>query len=87
MAVVAAQVNVGTTATLLSADEGRDGSSVLVQAPSGVTLYVGGSGVTTTTGFPVPPGQTLSVDLPSFDAIYGVLASGSATASVLRVGA
>jgi hypothetical protein len=87
MAVVAAQVAVSTTATRLSADEGRDGTSLLVQAPAGATLFVGGSDVSSSAGFPIPPGQTLSVDLPSFDELFGLLAAGTGTASVLRVGA
>lgn len=87
MAVVAAQVAVSTTATKLSADSDGGGASLLVQAPNGATLYVGGSTVTSAAGFPIPAGQTLSVDLPSFDELYGVLASGSGTASILRVGA
>lgn len=86
MAVQAAQVSVGTTATLLSNDEGRDGSSILVQAPAGATLFVGGADVTSAQGFPVAAGQVLSFDLRSTDALFGILASGSGTVSVLRGG-
>lgn len=87
MAVVAAQVAVSTTAVKLSTDASAgDGSSVLVQAPAAAILYVGGSGVTSAAGFPIPAGQSLSVDLPPFDELYGILATGTGTASVLRVG-
>lgn len=87
MAVVAAQVSVGTTPVLLSQDDDRGGSSVLVQAPAAAILFVGGPGVTSASGFPVPAGQTLAVDLPDYNQLFGVLASGSGTAAVLRVGA
>lgn len=87
MAVQAAQVSVGTTATRLSEDAGRDGVSLLVQAPAGATLFVGGADVSAATGFPVPAGTTLAVDLPSHDELFGVLASGAGDAAVLRVGA
>lgn len=88
MAVVAAQVAVSTTAALLSADADGGGASVLVQAPAGSALFVGGSAVTSSTGFPIPAGATLSVDLPGpNDQLFGILASGTGTASVLRTGA
>ena len=87
MAVVAAQVAVSTTPVKLSDDQGRDGASLLVQAPAAAVLFVGGPGVTAAAGFPVPAGQSLSVDLASFDELFGVLASGTDTVAVLRVGA
>lgn len=88
MAVVAAQVAVGTTAVLLSADSDSGGASVLVQAPAAAILFVGGSGVSAAAGFPIAAGTALSVDLPGpNDQLFGVLASGSGTAGVLRVGA
>lgn len=88
MAVVAAQVSVGTTATLLSADADGGGASVLVQAPAGATLFVGGPGVTAGTGFGIAAGTSLSVDLPGpNDQLFGILTTGTGTAAVLRVGA
>ncbi len=85
MAVVATQVSVGTTATKLTVDQGRDGSSILVQAPAGGTLYVGGEGVTTATGFPIAAGSSLTVDLRDHEHLYGVLAA-AASVPVLRLG-
>lgn len=87
MAVVAAQVAVSTTPVSLSTDPSAgNGSSVLVQAPAAAILYVGGPGVTSAAGFPIPAGQSLSVDLAPFDELFGVLASGTGSATVLRVG-
>lgn len=88
MAVVAAQVAVSTTAALLSADADGGGTSVLVQAPAAAILYVGGSAVTSGTGFPIAAGASVSVDLPGpNDQLFGILSAGTGTASVLRVGA
>lgn len=85
MAVVAAQVAVSTTrAKLTTASNGASG--ILVQAPAGATLFVGGDSVTSATGFPIPGGQTLSLDFGTTDELYGILAAGSGTASVLRTG-
>lgn len=87
MAVVAAQVTVGTTPVLLSQDDDRGGSSLLLQAPAAATLYVGGPTVTAASGFPVPAGTSLSVDLPDYNQLFGVLATGSSPVAVMRVGA
>jgi hypothetical protein len=88
MAVIAAQVAVSTTAALLSADADGGGASLIVQAPAAATLFVGGAGVTSAAGFPITAGQILSVDLAGpNDQLFGILASGTGTAAVLRVGA
>lgn len=88
MALQTAQVTVGTSAVLLAGTPGTDitGFSVMVKAPDAATLYVGPAGVTSSTGFPVPAGTSITGDLEAGEALYGVLASGSGTASVLRSG-
>ena len=82
------QIAVGTTATLLAGTPGTDitGFSVVVQAPADATLYVGPASVATATGFPVAAGTTITGDLEAGEALYGVLASGTGTAFVLRSG-
>ncbi len=88
MAVQAAQVTVGTTATLLSGTDtdAVPGLSVAVQGPSGATVYLGGADVTTATGWPVAAGATFAVDLRAGDALYAVVASGTVAVPVLRTG-
>lgn len=80
------QVALSTTPARLSGPAVGTYQSILVQAPAAATLYVGGSDVTSANGFPVAAGQSLAVDLLPHDELYGVLASGSGTASVLRLG-
>lgn len=89
MAISSAQVAVSTTATELTAgliESAGSRSSIAVQAPGALTLYIGPAGVTSTTGFAVQPGMTIAVDLEYAERLYGVLASGTGTAYVLRSG-
>lgn len=92
MTVVATSVTVTTTATQLTgADAGGShdphGQSLMLQAPAGgATIYLGGEGVTTATGFPVAAGEPFTADLRPGDVLYGVVASGSQAVNVLRVG-
>lgn len=88
MALQTAQVAVGTTAVELTGvtTDRRADSSIAVQAPAAATMYIGAAGVTASTGWPIAAGQTLAVDLQSGERLYGVLASGTGTAYVLRTG-
>lgn len=89
MAVAHAQVSVGTTATLLSAERaGRDGQTVLVQNPSGgVNLYLGGAGVTTTSyGYLLAGGAAFAIELEDTEGLYAVVATGTQTVGVTRQG-
>lgn len=71
------QVAVGTTATLIAAAaSGRD--HVSIQPTGAVTVYIGGPGVTTLTGFPVASGYAL--DMETTSDIYAVAASATAVA-------
>ncbi len=83
MAFSSAQTSVGTTATLLNSVQGVE-SDALVKVPSGgVTVFVGGSDVSTTNGFGIDPGETIPVGPLRYDELYGVVASGTQTVHVL----
>ena len=70
------QVSVGTAATqIIGANTNR--YEVVITNPSTVTVYVGGSGVSTTTGHAIPAGG--SITLKSTAAIYGVVATATQT--------
>ena len=83
-------VTVATTATRLDSTgdtDGIAGSSFAAHNNSAVTVYVGGSDVTTANGFPVPAGTSLSDDeLPPAGAYYGIVATGTAEVRVLESG-
>lgn len=90
MALGHERVSVTTTATLLSSTSaGRDGQTVLVQNPAaGATVYLGGTGVTTTSyGYALAGGTDVSIGLQNGETLYGVVASSTQTVNVLRQGA
>lgn len=64
----------------------RADSSLAVQAPASATLYIGAADVTPVTGWPVAAGQAIAVDIQGGERLYGVLATGTGTAYVLRTG-
>lgn len=74
-------VSVGATATLIVAGE-RLGVSIWNN--SSQTVYLGDSGVTTTTGFPIAAGTGFTDSLTS-SPIYGIVASSTADCRVLAV--
>lgn len=76
------QVSVGNTATLIIAANNRQG--VLITNPSStVTVYIGGSGVTTGNGQELLPGN--SITLPVVSAVYGIVATSTQTISYVEV--
>jgi hypothetical protein len=75
------QVSVGSSTTLIIAAGTRQG--VLITNPSSVTVYIGGSGVTTSNGQELLAGE--SVTLPTTSAVYGVVATGTQTVTYLEV--
>ncbi len=76
------QVSIANTATLIIAANTRQG--VLITNPSTtVTVYVGGSGVTTGNGQIIPPLQSITV--PGVSSLYGIVATGSQTVSYIEV--
>lgn len=79
----ATQTNVTTSATLLaSANNNRNG--MLVVNKGGDTIYVGGSGVTISTGFPLDTDEVLDLDNLANNALYGIVPSVTSLASVLQ---
>lgn len=73
-----AQVSVGTTAGLIAA--GRTArQTVTVVNTSTTDIYIGGSGVTTSSGLLLPGVKGASLTLAFTGALYGVVASGTAT--------
>lgn len=87
MALQAAQVAVSTIAVELTSRAATDPrSSIAVQAPAAAALYVGPAGVTAATGYLIAAGQSIGLDLGPGERLYGILASGTGTAYVLRTG-
>lgn len=84
-AVSTNQITVGATATLIvPARTGLAGSgrvSTTIVNPGATNIYIGGSGVTTSTGMLLPGISGANMTLTTTAAIYGIVASSTATVS------
>jgi len=69
-AVVAGQQTATTSAVALPSQALVNGVNVLALAGNTGTIYVGPSGVTASTGYPLAPGQTLPFAVTNLNAIY-----------------
>lgn len=84
----ATQVTVPATANgilILAANANRKGA--IISNPSTVTVYVqqAATGVTTSNGFGIPPGSSLSIDEPLYTgSIYGIVATSTQVVTVVE---
>lgn len=78
--------SVTTTATRLDSADQSAGASVAVKNVGAVTVYVGGSGVTTAAGYPLAAGEAISLDVGKTDEVYGIVATGTCEVRVLESG-
>lgn len=77
------QTSVGTTATLLISASTVN-RVALIHSISNTTIYLGGSTVTTSTGFIFEKDDgALSVAVPAGETLYGIVETGTETVSVL----
>lgn len=87
MTISHTQVTVATTATVIASGNGsylNDLVSVLVRNTDiSIVVYLGGAGVTNTTGLPLKPGESLPLILQPGEILYGAAGSGSPAVSVL----
>ena len=85
-AFAASQASIGTSATqIVAARPGAAGTGrigVTLENAGSATVYFGASGVTTTTGMPLPAGASATIDTQA--AIYGIAASGTQTIGVME---
>lgn len=91
MSVSSRAVTVANTATRLDSRGNRPwappGQAFTFHNGSAVTVYMGGSNVTTANGVPVAANSWApGVDLSGADAVYGIVASGTAEVRVLEAG-
>lgn len=83
MAVYQDRVTVTTTAGPVAST-----GEVLIRNRGAVAVYLGGPGVTASTGYQVDPAEAVSVDLRDADDIlYGITASSTAACHLMAVGA
>lgn len=80
MALVADQINVGTTATKLF-----DGLQGTVTLASATAFFLGGSNVTTTNGVPIQANTFVQIVVKG-EAVYGVVSTGTANVGFIAGG-
>lgn len=89
MAIEHARPTVTTTASAIATGTNdRSGQSVVVQNPSaGATVYLGGSGVTSSSyGYALVGGSDISIDLSGGESLFAIVASSTQQVNVLRQG-
>ena len=88
MTVTAGQVTVDTTAggTVVYNNTTANPKRVILNVASGgQTVFLGPSGVTTTTGLALAAGDTVTIDLRGNDVVYGIVAATTQVVSHLEV--
>lgn len=89
MALTAERVTVSTVAVaLIGLESGAvSGGALLVKNASANEAALGDSGVTASTGFRLPAGTTIQLNLPSGEQIYAIRTGGTdAVLDVIRTG-
>lgn len=90
MALTSRAVSVTTTATRLDDDTETDAypsQSILIYNNGSVTIYLGGSDVTSVLGVPVPAGTWgPGISLAHGEELYAIAASSTADCRVLETG-
>ncbi len=80
--MISVSVTVTDSATLLVAKDDKP-RTVYLHNSAGVTVYVGGSSVTTSNGFHLGNGESQELFVPTNEQVYGIVASGSHAVKVL----
>ena len=82
--VLSGAVSVGTSATALPASALAARRALIVYNNGSSTIYLGPAGVSTSGGFPLLPGQSVSLEVGAL-VIYGIVASGTVEARVMEI--
>lgn len=88
MAVKAKRVTVTTSPTKINSKptDGQSGAGGQARNRGASSVFVGGSDVTTATGYEVEAGDVIAFDLDHGEDIYGIVASGTCVMHVLEGG-
>lgn len=91
MTIKHARVAVTNTATQLDTQNNTglyNGDSVIIQNLGTASVYLGGTGVTTSSyGYELQVNNSLAIDLRDNEPIYGIVTAGTITVNVLTAGA
>lgn len=77
------QVSVGATDTTIIAANASRAAVIITNISSTVTVYIGNAGLTTSTGYPLLPSNSISI--PTTAAVHGIVASSTQTVGFLEI--
>ena len=80
--MISTLVTVTTAATLVVPKDDKP-RTVYLHNSAGVTVYLGGSAVTTSNGYHLGNGETETLFIPTNETLYGIVAAGSHDLKVL----
>lgn len=88
MAVQGAQVSVGTTETELTGaqTDATAGQSLVVANRGAADVFLGGTGVATSTGYKLAVNDIVRIDLGQGEKLSGIVAAATQSVHVLRAG-
>lgn len=78
-AIISAQVTVATSAAALAANALTNGIVITASTANAGTVYVGPTGVTTATGYPLAAGQSISYGVTNSNAVFVIAAAAGNT--------
>ena len=82
--VLSGAVSVATSATALPASALSGRRVLWIYNNGSATIFLGPAGVTTSNGFPLLPGQSVSLAVGAL-VVYGIVASGTVEARVMEI--
>lgn len=85
MAIYQGQVSVGTAATILNPSQAQPGLIHIVNQDNTDTVYVGGLGVTTSTGHGIPKSGDVELAIYANQTIYAISTKSGHTVTWLHI--
>ena len=82
--LVVSTITVATTETALPTTATAGRKAIIITNNGSATIFVGPTGVTTSTGTPILAGASLPLDLGEKVIIYGIVATGTENARILE---
>jgi len=83
--VLSSSINIGTSPTKIPSSNLTERKTLTIRNNGSNTIFIGGSGVTTTDGYPLKPNESMDIDLDAGATLYGIVASGTEDLRVLEV--
>lgn len=84
MTLATAQVAVATAATVVIVGDTNANGTVVVGNRGAASVYLGGAGVTTATGFELAAGKDAILGLDPGETLYGIVAAATVAVSAFR---